>query len=534
MLRKNGIRGAETIAAVLLIISVLLTSGCSSGTEKDSSSAYAFSESSSVDNAYYGDDGNPESSIDGEEPGEKASSAEKESGAQVSDAKKSRVRQIFISDKPLEGFDTAKLNYNVILDDKVNSPPKVTALQSNGTGELKITQASGINGSAYVTLNGVTYTVKFSKTDKSNMLKNTYYKLCKRKKLRVAYFGGSITYGTGSTDAGTYSWRARTTSWLKKKFPNADIKETNAAIGGTGTAYGVYRAVNDLKLTSETEKPDLVFIEFAINDIYDGTDTETAKANLECIIRTIYNYAPDADIVMVLTTDQACMNNDFAMKAAHRSVAEAYGIPYITVGARLWDEMLAENNGQYPTAEIYSKYFSDTVHPANGGHAKYAEYITEYLNSTFIAKEKIPSGCENSYMPAKPLKELPVSPTASNFKGQTAVTGINIDNNGFVTSNTAGTSFSFTFTGTELKLWIWGTSTSGRLSVSIDGGEAVTAELYREYTNHGICPIASGLESKTHTATVTLESSSHGTAMDIRYFLVSGSQGSKGVQLINQ
>lgn len=472
-----------------------------------------------------------------EENGENAQNNENgtDNGSQSdnSDSKKSVVKGIFLSDKPLEGFERTKLNYTVVLADNASALPKVTVLQSNGTGKVKIVQAKSIGDTATVTLNGTTYSITFIKKDKSAMFKNTYYKLNTKKKLNIAYFGGSITAGFGATDAERYSYRAIVTNWFKKQFPSANIKETNAAIGGTGTAYGIYRAVTDLKLESATEKPDLVFLEFAINDIYDGTKTATAKSNLEYIIRTVYKYSSDADIFLVLTTDQACMNNDYDMLVAHRSIAEAYNIPYICVGKMLWDEMLAENKGQYPTASIYNKYFHDTVHPANGGYAKYAGYITSFFADAFASKGSAQVSPQNSYMPSNPLNPLPSSPYISNLKGQSAPTGISVDGDGHITSNSNGATLKFTFCGTDLSVWQWGTAHSGVLSVNIDGNALANVDLFCESENHNIRTLASGLNNQTHTVTLTLNASAHGSSMDIWYFLISGSDNQSEIRLVN-
>ena len=37
-------------------------------------------------------------------------------------------------------------------------------------------------------------------------------------------------------------------------FPDADITETNAGIGGTGSVFGCYRAIDDLKLKNNAKK----------------------------------------------------------------------------------------------------------------------------------------------------------------------------------------------------------------------------------------------------------------------------------------
>lgn len=530
-MRKNP----KYIAALFFIIFLILNFGvgCSELSKRELSSGQTDFKFSSLE-----DIGSNSENSSFTEGTENTSSVQNTNGRYAiagdsSDPKKSRIKNIFLSDKPLEGFSAEQTTYTVVLADNVKTPPKVTVLQSNGLGKAEITQAKSINGCATVKLNGIIYTIQFTKKDKSQMFKNTYYKLSVKKKLNVAYFGGSITYGTGATMPDRTSYRARVTSWLKNKYPGAAIRETNAAIGGTGTAYGIYRAVTDLKLESAAEKPDFVFIEFAINDIYDGTDTKTAKSNLESIIRTIYSYAPESDIFMILTTDQACMNNDFDMLVAHREIADAYKIPCLCVGKMLWEEMLSENNGQYPTAAIYSKYFSDTVHPADRGYEKYAGYITDFLEDAFSAKTAHPKTVEKSFLPTQISEKIPISPQAMNFKGQTAPSGFTIDGDGHILSSADGASFTFTFTGTDLKLWQWGTPQSGSLSVSIDGGKEINVDLYSELSSYRICNIASGLENKSHTVKITLHATAHGSTMNIWNLLISGSQSHSGLQLVN-
>ena len=87
------------------------------------------------------------------------------------------------------------------------------------------------------------------------MLENTLYRLVRDKKCVLGYFGGSITEGAGaSTPASCY--RALVTEWFRSRYPDAEIREIQAAIGGTGSDLGMYREETDLPTTG----PDLVFL----------------------------------------------------------------------------------------------------------------------------------------------------------------------------------------------------------------------------------------------------------------------------------
>src|SRR5258708_6271371 len=83
---------------------------------------------------------------------------------------------------------------------------------------------------------------------------NFFSKLAAGKEVHIAYFGGSITAQEG--------WRPKTLAYFQKQYPGAKISQINAAIGGTGSDLGVFRLKQDVL----DHQPDLVFVEFAVND----------------------------------------------------------------------------------------------------------------------------------------------------------------------------------------------------------------------------------------------------------------------------
>lgn len=456
--------------------------------------------------------------------------ASKFTDSQAASAGKATVDSIFLSGKPFEDFDKKIYEYSVVLDEMAESPPKVTALKTNGDGEIKIVQATGVNGKATVSLNGIIYSIHFKQKDISNMLNNSYYKLKVKNKLNIAYFGGSITAGAGANGK-IYSWAYRTTDWFKANFPNAVIRDNNAAIGGTGTIFGVYRVIEDLKLESDTDRPDLVFIEFAINDIIDQTKTENSKNYLETIINIIYDYVPDADIMVLFTTDQSQMAKDFEMRRAHKAVADAYKLPTVAIGELLANDLLAEGGGTY-TQKLWDKYFADAVHPSRNGHAKYAGYITRYINLAFSTKSSVPNGITNSYRSASLFGKLLQNPHTVTLKGQTAPAGFTIDQAGAIISN-GGTNKSFTvnFKGTDLEIWIRGEESGGVLETVVDGNPIGNVELYSS-PNERIKTVVRNLSDDTHSVTFTLKNSGKGDYMKIERFCIAGSDLYSKIKLI--
>lgn len=118
-------------------------------------------------------------------------------------------------------------------------------------------------------------------------LPNAFAKLKAGKAVRIAYLGGSITEQNG--------WRPKTLDWFKKRYPAASITEINAAIGGTGSDLGVYRLQQDVL----THKPDLLFVEFAVND--GGAAPERILKAMEGIVRQTWRADRSTDICFVYT-----------------------------------------------------------------------------------------------------------------------------------------------------------------------------------------------------------------------------------------
>lgn len=340
-------------------------------------------------------------------------------------------------------------------------------------------------------------------------LTHTYTRLTQDKELKVLYFGGSVTAGTGSTSAGTYSWRALSGNWLKNKFPEADITTINTAIGESGTFLGTYRIQDDVI----AKNPDLIFIEYAINDHYKGSSKEVAALQYETIVREIRTALPKCDIVTLLVTDKDVVSRDklYDTAAGHEEMAEYYGISTVNVGQYLWDTIGQTKNDWYD-------YFTDIVHPTDLGYKIYFQCLEEYLTNSLSAgvftgltdNDKVINPEIKSDYLLDGNRIAAMGYKLSNYVDNSRTTGFSYANEYFAGGSdnlhtgyyqtsgaTTNAQIAFNFNGTEFAFWT-NFRDSSEITYSIDDGEWVTVECHK----HAPMQVVTGLEVGGHTIVI--------------------------------
>ena len=391
--------------------------------------------------------------------------------------------------------------------------------------------------------------------EKPKYLANTLYKIQSEKKLTVGFFGGSVTVGTGSTDKERNSWRALTREWFKAAFNHVEIAEVNAAIGNTGSVFGVYR-IDEQYIGKQA--PDLNFIEMAINDSIDflnGSrvyDTDENYIYIETIIRKIYASNPNADIVFVLTGNYERLKNEseggelFGCK--YINIGEYYDIPVIRVGTALADKIKQENGGIFPEKEnnqypeLWYKYFKDNVHPSDVGHYVYSKTVIDFLKSLLTsgykssdATEKIlpeKTYCESNGYGNLMMDACMISP--NQFSGSRDLGGYMIASNGdnalipyMLVSEADGDEIVLTFNTSTFAIWTLAPKTEDKTTIicSIDGGSEKSFEIFYNSSskNNKVFMLAENLSAGIHTIRIKHDGTNR---LEIRYFLLSGCFGS--------
>ncbi|MEW4452445.1 GDSL-type esterase/lipase family protein [Bremerella sp. JC817] len=213
-------------------------------------------------------------------------------------------------------------------------------------------------------------------------LSNVLKKLEEGKTVRVAYLGGSITAANG--------WRVKTTKWLQEKYPNAKIEEIHAAIGGTGSDLGVFRLERDALV----HKPDLLFVEFAVND--GGAPPERIWKAMEGIVRQTWALNPETDICFVYTFrvnyEEPLRKGECPRAAsAMEMLADHYGIPSVNFALKVVelesDGKLTFQSDKPEEGKIH--FSSDGVHPLDAGHEIYTEVLGKAIEQMAANRQPV-------------------------------------------------------------------------------------------------------------------------------------------------
>lgn len=189
----------------------------------------------------------------------------------------------------------------------------------------------------------------------------------KHEPLNVIFFGGSLTWGANASDPQRTSYRGRMMTWLREKYPHTPLTFHDAAIGGTGSMLGMFRVERDVL----AYKPDLVFLDFTVNDGAEDTDIQSLAA-YERIVRQLL--AADTAVMPVLMTFKWHAEKPDAPRPprheAHLKLAAAYGLP---VGNTL-DYVRIKTKAGTPIPTLWPL---DGAHPCDEGYQLFFEAVRD-------------------------------------------------------------------------------------------------------------------------------------------------------------
>lgn len=326
---------------------------------------------------------------------------------------------------------------------------------------------------------------------RGNGLANVFAKLNGGQAAKIAYIGGSVTQNPG--------WRDHVTSWFSSRYPGK-ITEVNAGWSGTGSLIGAMRLQRDVLV----QNPDLVFVEFAINDLPEDP-LSFVQRNSEGIVRQTWSQNAYTDVCFIETLASYNVGAYLAgyyptPVQAHYDTCDRYGLPSVNVGWYLYK--VAESQGV-----SWTTYIPDGAHPNSAGSQIYSQAVTSYLES-----ERTRGGAWTAHSTPTALTDFPVtggtikdmvtvSPIPSGWSAHYNEYGVS----SFVQSTSAGATISITFTGpaAAAKVIVSGDSGSADgLAYSVDGGAYQPAnQSINGWTYLWAFPIAKNLSNSTHTVT---------------------------------
>jgi lysophospholipase L1-like esterase len=184
-------------------------------------------------------------------------------------------------------------------------------------------------------------------------------------RLNVVFLGGSLTWGSTASDPQLTSYRALMGQWLTKHYPEAHFTFWDAAIGGTSSNLAAFRLDRDVI----RRQPDLVFIDFTINDHpYDVDDEKLAS--YEALTRRLLLETDAAIELVILTVKPDLLPNPKPRPRddKHKEVARAYNTALGDTLPYMLDEV---KKGRYTPDEMWHP--PDTTHPGDKGYELYAE-----------------------------------------------------------------------------------------------------------------------------------------------------------------
>lgn len=215
-------------------------------------------------------------------------------------------------------------------------------------------------------------------------LKAAIEKAERGEEVTIAYIGGSITQGAGAKPINTECYAYKSYFKFKEMFGKdggKNIHFVKAGVGGTSSELGVIRYERDI-LRDEKVEPDIVIIEFAVND----ADDETKGICYESLcLKALSGHNKPAVILLF-----SVFVSDWNLQDRLSPVGWHYNLPMVSVKDAVVEQFkLTKEEGN-----VISKrqFFYDIYHPTNDGHTVMVDclaYLFSETKKSAIDKEDI-------------------------------------------------------------------------------------------------------------------------------------------------
>lgn len=187
----------------------------------------------------------------------------------------------------------------------------------------------------------------------------------------VAFIGGSITQGAGAIPINTECYAYKTFKGfceLTGRGLEENVHYVKAGVGGTPSELGMIRYETDV-LEDGRITPDLVVVEFAVNDEGDETKGEC----YDSLVRKILNAENRPAVILLF----AVFANDWNLQERLSPVGRAYDLPMVSTRDTVVEQFYLKPD----SGKVVSKnqFFYDSYHPTSVGHTVMADGILHLL-----------------------------------------------------------------------------------------------------------------------------------------------------------
>ncbi len=327
--------------------------------------------------------------------------------------------------------------------------------------------------------------------------------------LRVVFLGGSLTWGAQATDPQKTSYRALVGRKLEAAYPKAHFQFHDAAIGGTGSQLAAFRLERDVL----AYKPDLVFLDFTINDNpYEIPNPHRLAAYESLVRRLLEAGVAVVQVILPSKQDVRAIPSPRPLDSKHKEIGVAYGLP-LADAVTLAQQRVREG---ITTADLLWDLPEDQTHPGDAGYALYAEAAWKAFTGAVRDKAqcKLPKGMlyASKYMQVtrNRLTRMDAFPAGwqagkphRNATAYDFVCSRWMDD--LLIARDSAAPLHFRFRGSDVLLFGEQTKSSGSYSVRIDAGEPQTFSARCEEGNMRLAEVvAEGLDpTKEHEIVIT-------------------------------
>ena len=351
-------------------------------------------------------------------------------------------------------------------------------------------------------------------TGNNYRLKRAIEKARNGEEVIIAYIGGSITEGANAKPQSTMCYAYRSYEYFKETFANGgnNVKFVNAGLSGTPSTVGLVRYENEI--IKAVGEPDIVFVEFAVND----GDDPTKGVCFESLVLNALQSEKDPAVVLIFSVFKSKWN----LQSTLAPVGVHYDLPMVSIK----DAVLpALASGELTEAE----FFSDIYHPTNKGHQLMADCINymfdvvdaEEASATDITIPDTPK-IGNDYVGIKTLDTTvtDVAVTTGGFTGKDgALSGKSFKNNWMKPSAAANDAFKVTLNCKNAILYYKSSSSTayGKADVYVDGTKVATLNGHAAggWNNPLLKILFDETEAKEHTIEVKMAEGDEGKAFTI-------------------